>query len=64
MSGRDGIKGKDGNHEFINLPPGGFVASFHQRVSLPRTASWMDNSDLPEMAESDVGSWTDSEDIY
>lgn len=57
MAGRDGIKGKDGNHEFISL---------HYSGSSPRfTNEFISNHclvdgqlDLPDMAEADVGSWT------
>jgi hypothetical protein len=57
MAGRDGVKGKDGNHEYIQL---------HYAGSSPRfTNEFITNHclvdgqlDLPDMTESDVGSWT------
>lgn len=57
MGGRDGVKGKDGNHEYIQL---------HYAGSSPRFTNEFIAShclvdghlDLPDMAESDVGSWT------
>jgi len=57
MAGRDGIKGKDGNHEYIQL---------HYAGSSPRFTNDFISAhclvdgqlDLPDMAESDVGSWT------
>ena len=57
VAGRDGVRGKDGNHEYIQL---------HYAGSSPRFTNDFVSShclvdgqlDLPDMKESDVGSWT------
>jgi hypothetical protein len=57
MPGRDGIKGKDGNHEFINLHYAGSSPRFTNEF-LASHCLVDGHLELPVMAESDVGSWT------
>ena len=57
MAGRDGIKGKDGNHEYIQLHYAGSSPRFTNEFIA--THCLVDGQlDLPDMQESDVGSWT------
>lgn len=57
MAGRDGVKGKDGNHEFIQLHYAGSSPRFTNEF-LACYCLVDGQLELPEMAESDVGSWT------
>jgi hypothetical protein len=57
MPGRDGIKGKDGNHEFISLHYAGSSPRFNNEF-LASYCLVDGQLDLPDMAEADVGSWT------
>lgn len=57
MAGRDGIKGKDGNHEYIQLHYAGSSPRFTNQF-LASHCLVDGQLDLPDMAESDVGSWT------
>jgi len=57
MAGRDGVKGKDGNHEYIQLHYAGSSPRFTNEFIASHCL--VDGQlDLPDMAESDVGSWT------
>jgi hypothetical protein len=57
MAGRDGIKGKDGNHEFIKLHYAGSSPRFHNEF-LAAHCLVDGQLELPDMVEADVGSWT------
>jgi hypothetical protein len=57
VAGRDGLKGKDGNHEYIQLHYAG--SSPHFNNSFISAHCIVDGHlTLPEMKEEDVGSWT------
>jgi hypothetical protein len=57
VPGRDGVKGKDGNHEYIQLHYAGSSPRFTNDF-LAAHCLVDGQLDLPEMKESDVGSWT------
>lgn len=57
VPGREGLKGKDGSHEFINIVYAGNCPRFTNDML---TAYCIVDGvlDLPDMKESDVGAWT------
>lgn len=57
VAGRDGLKGKDGNHEYIQLHYAGSSPRFHNEF-LASHCLVDGQLDLPDMTEADVGAWT------